>query len=141
MDVKRAAVEFCEPGKCPLREKHFILGIPVCGHPEGDGMRCPEGRVIPEGCPLPDVNETEWFVYDSFEGDMNTFGARGEALRFFEAVVDRYHSQAESDGEFNPEMDVLFGRIHRRAELVPVEPDINSVNPYAEYATIRVVRL
>lgn len=86
--------------------------------------------------------EELWFVFDGYEGVLNTFSSRIMAENEFDETVLYYETEARRTGDWETPVDVYFGKVYRRAEIVDVEPPIDDIDGQTEeYATMLVTNL
>jgi len=60
-----------------------------------------------------------WFVYDRTEGDFTTYLSETEAQAAFDKLIKQINDGV-CGGEYEGDEMVEMGRIHKRAEVIPV---------------------
>lgn len=60
-----------------------------------------------------------WFVYDRTEGEFNTYLSEAEAQAAYDKLITDINTKV-GEGEYEGDEMIEMGRIHKRAEVVPV---------------------
>jgi hypothetical protein len=69
--------------------------------------------------PLPEI----WFVYDRTEGEFTTYLSEPEAQTAYDIAIKQINDAVGQNDEYEGDEQVFMGRVHKRAEVVPVEFD------------------
>jgi len=69
--------------------------------------------------PLPEL----FFVYDQTEGEFNTYLSEAEAQAAYDKAIKQINDAVGQNDEYEGDERVFMGRVHKRAEVVPVEFD------------------